>query len=101
LYDSLFPHFSIPETLNPRYDFGAVSSWTNDIDVFDLDMIIIPINDNNIHWYSAFIYFRYTFPSCGRSVGFLFQVKEQRFKIYDSQRCPHKDVHEALKHHKP
>lgn len=37
-----------------KIDYGAISRWTKDVDIFEYDYIIVPINENH-HWYLAII----------------------------------------------
>jgi sentrin-specific protease 1 len=37
------------------YSYLAVRRWTNNVDVFSLDKVIIPINSENQHWILAVI----------------------------------------------
>ena len=43
---------------NGAYSYDNVRRWTSQQDVFTLDKIIIPINDNNTHWFLAVVDFR-------------------------------------------
>jgi sentrin-specific protease 1 len=33
-----------------RFSYARVKRWTNQVDVFDTDKIIIPVNLDNTHW---------------------------------------------------
>jgi hypothetical protein len=50
-----------------RYNFKNVQTWTKGIDIFALDMLIIPINEIKEHWYLAII-----------------NLRLRRIEIYDS-----------------
>jgi sentrin-specific protease 1 len=64
---------------NGEYCYKEILKWTKKIDIFALDMMIIPINLQNYHWFLAIINF-----------------VEQRMEIYDSQGTVHSAVIEAL-----
>ncbi|KAL1799036.1 hypothetical protein ACET3X_003073 [Alternaria dauci] len=36
-------------------DYKAVERWTSKIDIFGYDYIVVPINENQLHWYLAII----------------------------------------------
>ncbi len=40
------------------YSYSNVRRWTSTLNVFALDKVIIPINDNNAHWFLAVVDFR-------------------------------------------
>ncbi len=40
------------------YDYTRVRRWTKKFDVFDLDMLVIPINQHNVHWTLGVVNFR-------------------------------------------
>ncbi|KAF9270478.1 cysteine proteinase [Marasmius fiardii PR-910] len=40
------------------YDKGRLAKWTKKIDIFSKDVILIPVNHNNMHWTGAAINFR-------------------------------------------
>jgi Ulp1 family protease len=37
------------------YQYDAVASWTNNVDIFELDKILIPINFVNTHWVAVMV----------------------------------------------
>ncbi len=37
------------------FSYVRVKRWTNQVDVFDTDKIIIPVNVNNVHWVVAVV----------------------------------------------
>ncbi|EOD16434.1 hypothetical protein EMIHUDRAFT_46753, partial [Emiliania huxleyi CCMP1516] len=49
------------------YNHKNVSRWTRKVDLFAMDLIIVPINQGNTHWVLAAI-----------------NVRERRFEYYDS-----------------
>ncbi len=61
------------------YNYKAIKRWTKAIDVFALDMIVLPINETNSHWFLAVIDFM-----------------QQRIEIYDSMGKAHSAVRETL-----
>lgn len=61
------------------YNYKAIKRWTKKIDIFALDMIILPINETNSHWFLAVIDFI-----------------QQRIEIYDSLGKAHSAVRETL-----
>jgi len=38
------------------YDYNEVASWTNKVNVFEMEKLIFPINTNNNHWTLACVY---------------------------------------------
>ena len=42
-------------TDNGTYSFNNVRRWTSHFDVFALDKVIIPINENNVYWFLAVV----------------------------------------------
>ncbi|KAK1232586.1 hypothetical protein PQX77_004254 [Marasmius sp. AFHP31] len=40
------------------YEKGRLAKWTKKIDIFSKDVILIPVNHNNMHWTGAAINFR-------------------------------------------
>ena len=38
-----------------RFSHARVRRWTNQVDVFDFDKVIIPCNLNNSHWVTAVV----------------------------------------------
>ncbi|KAG7099478.1 hypothetical protein E1B28_001326 [Marasmius oreades] len=40
------------------YERGRLAKWTKKVDIFSKDMILIPVNHNNMHWTGAAINFR-------------------------------------------
>ena len=38
------------------YKYSNVRRWTKNIDIFDQEMVIIPVNNSNQHWCLAVIY---------------------------------------------
>ncbi len=62
-----------------KYRYKEIFRWTKKIDIFALDMMIIPINQYNLHWFLAVINF-----------------KMRRMEIYDSNGSVHLDVIEFL-----
>jgi sentrin-specific protease 1 len=65
--------------VNDKYCFRKIARWTKKLDIFALDMMLIPINDTNVHWFLAVINF-----------------KMQRMEIWDSGGRAHLDVIDAL-----
>ena len=61
------------------YNFGNIKRWTKGIDIFALDMVIIPINEIEDHWYLAII-----------------NIRLRRIEIYDSIGAKRLDVVEDL-----
>jgi sentrin-specific protease 1 len=37
------------------YKYEAVARWTNNVDIFELDKILIPINVSNFHWIAVMV----------------------------------------------
>lgn len=62
-----------------QYDYAAVKRWTRNIDVFNYDKIIIPLNIKNCHWILAVI-----------------DIQGKRFICYDSIGGSHVDKLRAL-----
>ena len=61
------------------YCYENIQRWTTDIDVFSLDKVIIPINENNVHWFLAVIDFQ-----------------QQQTQVFDSMGACHPTVHDTL-----
>ncbi|KAK7433828.1 hypothetical protein VKT23_020544 [Stygiomarasmius scandens] len=40
------------------YDRSRLAMWTNKVDIFSKDVVIIPVNHSNVHWTGAAINFR-------------------------------------------
>ncbi len=40
------------------YCFHKIARWTKKLDIFALDMMLIPINEGNVHWFLAVINFK-------------------------------------------
>ena len=45
-------------TENDSYQYGNVRRWTRKIDLFEKDVVIIPVNYENIHWALAVAYMK-------------------------------------------
>jgi len=43
---------------NEGYDKGRLAKWTKKMDIFEKDVVLIPVNHNNSHWTAAAINFR-------------------------------------------
>ncbi len=61
------------------YCYENIQRWTTDIDVFFLDKVIIPINENDVHWFLAVIDFQH-----------------QQTQVFDSMGACHPTVHDNL-----
>ena len=66
-------------TEDGSYNYTAVRRWTDRVDVFSLDKVIIPINVNDEHWFLAVIDFR-----------------TKKTQVFDSMGSIHADVHNTL-----
>ena len=65
---------------NGTYTYKNVKRWTKKINIFECDKMIIPINQQDVHWYCACINFA-----------------EKRTEVYDSMGPgKHPEVHEHL-----
>jgi sentrin-specific protease 1 len=62
-----------------RYNYDAVRRWTDKVDVFSLEKVIIPINVTNTHWFLAVIDFR-----------------NKWTQVFDSMGSIRVDVHDTL-----
>jgi sentrin-specific protease 7 len=45
-----------PATLNAAQRHGRVKEWTQNVNIFDKDFVLVPINENS-HWYLIVICF--------------------------------------------
>lgn len=70
-----FSSFFWSKLLSEGYERARLSKWTKKFDIFEKDMILIPINHDNMHWTGAAINFR-----------------EKRIESYDSMNVPRKLV---------
>lgn len=62
------------------YERGRLAKWTKKLDIFQKDIILIPINHNNTHWTGAAINFR-----------------RKRIESYDSMNVDRREVFEKLR----
>lgn len=70
-----FSSFFWTKLLSEGYERARLSKWTKKFDIFEKDMILIPVNHDNMHWTGAAINFR-----------------EKRIESYDSMNVPRKLV---------
>ncbi|KAJ9101474.1 hypothetical protein QFC19_005125 [Naganishia cerealis] len=62
-----FNSFFFSKMAKDGYEKSRIGRWTKKIDIFAKDIIIFPINQNNVHWV------------CGA-----INIKDKRFEFYDS-----------------
>ncbi|KAF8917809.1 cysteine proteinase [Mucidula mucida] len=62
------------------YEKGRLAKWTKKFDIFTKDVVLIPVNHNNVHWTGAAINFR-----------------QKRVESYDSMNIYHKGVFKHLR----
>ena len=59
--------------------YKGVRRWTRKIDVFSKDILLVPINSNNTHWYFATI-----------------DLRDKQTRVYDSLGGSHPQTHAVL-----
>ncbi|KIY69675.1 cysteine proteinase [Cylindrobasidium torrendii FP15055 ss-10] len=64
------------------YDKGRLAKWTKKFDLFSKDVVLIPVNHNNVHWTAAVINF-----------------KRKRIESYDSMGGCRPPVYAMLRHY--
>jgi sentrin-specific protease 1 len=75
-----FSTFFWPKLLKEGYEAGRLAKWTKKFDIFEKDVVLIPINHSNTHWTSAAINFR-----------------RKRIESYDSMSMYHNTVFKYLR----
>lgn len=75
-----FSSFFWTKLLGEGYERARLAKWTKKFDIFAKDIILIPINHDNMHWTGAAINFR-----------------EKRIESYDSMNVPRKLVFHKLR----
>ncbi|KAL0950859.1 hypothetical protein HGRIS_007618 [Hohenbuehelia grisea] len=53
-----FSSFFWPKLIGEGYEKGRLAKWTKKVDIFQKDIIVMPINHSNSHWTAAAINFR-------------------------------------------
>ncbi|TFL06452.1 cysteine proteinase [Pterulicium gracile] len=75
-----FSTFFWPKLFKDGYEAARLAKWTKKFDIFEKDIVLIPINHGNTHWTSAAINFR-----------------KKRIESYDSMAVYHKMVFKHLR----
>ncbi|TFK76849.1 cysteine proteinase [Pluteus cervinus] len=75
-----FSTFFWTKLIKEGYERGRLGKWSKKVDIFEKDIVLIPVNHGNAHWTGAAINFRF-----------------RRIESYDSMGFRHEEVYRALR----